>query len=37
MKEFLIEKEGLNKQGESVWIRRVGGSSAMTIPLQDIP
>ena len=25
-----------NKQGGSVWIERDGGSSAVTIPLQDV-
>ena len=33
---MLIEKEGLNKQGESVWIGRGGGSTAIAIPLGDI-
>ena len=33
MKEVLIEGEGLNKEGESLWIGSGGGSSAMTIPL----
>ena len=29
MKEVLIEMEGLNKQGGSIWIRRGGDSSAV--------
>ena len=37
MKELLIEGEGLNKQGGSVWIGRGGGSSAVAIPLGDVP
>ena len=33
MKNLLIEAEGLNKQGESLWIERGRGSSALTIHL----
>ena len=36
MKEMLIE-EGLNKQGWTVWIGRVGGSSALVIHLRNVP
>ena len=31
---FLIEGEGLNKQGESVWIDRGRGSSAVAFPFK---
>ena len=37
MKELLIEWKGLNKQGRRVWIWRGGSSSAVTIPLGDVP
>ena len=37
MKVLLIEREVLNKQGGSVWIRRGGSSSAVVIPLVNIP
>ena len=36
-KKLLIEGEGLNKQGERVWIWGGGGSSALDILLEDIP
>ena len=34
MEELLIEGEGLNQQGGSVWIWRGGGFSAVTITLE---
>ncbi len=43
VKEYMCEGgatrggESWIKQGESVWIGRGGGSSAMAIPLEDIP
>ena len=37
MKVLVMEGEGLNKQGESVWIGRGGGSSAVAITLGNIP
>ena len=37
MQELLIEGEGLNKQGRSVWTGRDGGSSVVAIPLGDVP
>ena len=37
MKELLIEGEGLNKQGRSVRIGKRGDSSALAIPLGDVP
>ena len=36
MIEVLIQGRGFNKQGDSVWIGRGEGSSAMTIPLVDV-
>ena len=36
MKELLIDGEGLNKQEESVWIGRSGGSSALAIFSCDV-
>ncbi len=36
MKEVLVEEEGLNRQGGSVWIERGGGCSAVATPLGDI-
>ena len=36
MKELLIEEEGLNKQGGSEETGRGGGSSDMTISLENI-
>ena len=37
MKELLIEWKVLNKQGGNVWIGIDGGSSAVAIPLRDVP
>ena len=37
MKEVLIEWEGLNKQGENVWIGKGGGSSALVITMGNLP
>ena len=34
MKELLIECDGLNQQGGSVWLGGGGGSSALAIPLE---
>ena len=36
MKVLLIEGEGFNKQGGSVWRGRGGGSPAVAIPSGDI-
>ena len=37
MIEVLLEGEGCNKQGGSVWIGRGGGFSAVATPLGDVP
>ena len=37
MREVLLEGEGWNKQGGSVWIGRGGGFSAVTTPSGDVP
>ena len=36
MKEVLIKGEDLHKLVGSVWIGRVGGSSAVVIPLRNV-
>ena len=36
MKEVLIEGERLNKQGESIWIGRGGGSSTVATSLGKV-
>ena len=37
MREVLLEGEGWDKQGGSVWLGIVCGSSAVATPLRDIP
>ena len=37
MKEMVIDGEDWKKQGGSVWIGRGGGSSAVAIPLGNVP
>ena len=37
MQDVLIEGKDLNKHGRSVWRGRGGGSSAVAIPLGNIP
>ena len=37
VKKLLIEGEGLNKQGRSVWKGRGGGSSVVILPLGYVP
>ena len=37
VREALLEGEGWNKQGGSVWIGKSGGFSAAATPLGDVP